>query len=69
MRGGAEDPDATDGVLDDGEYLQPRSGQGDRFEEVAGQQGASAWERKKSAHVLELHSSAGSIPASLLGIV
>jgi hypothetical protein len=35
MRGGAEDPDAAAGVLDDGEDVQARSGQGAGFEEVA----------------------------------
>jgi hypothetical protein len=36
---GAQDPGATAGVLDDGEHVQSRPGQGDRLEEVAGQQG------------------------------
>ena len=34
MRGGAEDADAGAGVFDDGEGVQPCSGQGSGFEEV-----------------------------------
>jgi hypothetical protein len=36
--GGAQDPDSSAGVLDHREYMQPRPGQGNRLEEVAGQQ-------------------------------
>ena len=39
MRGRAQDPDPSVSMLDHREHVQPRSGQGDRFEEVAGQQG------------------------------
>jgi hypothetical protein len=39
VRGRAQDPDPSVGVLDHREHVQPRSGQGDRFEEVARQQG------------------------------
>ena len=53
MGGGAQDPDSPAGVLDHREHVQPCPGQGDRLEEVTGQQG-SAWERRKSAHVVEL---------------
>jgi hypothetical protein len=35
--GGAEDVDAAGGVLDDGEDVQPCSGQGPGFEEVGGE--------------------------------
>jgi hypothetical protein len=35
--GGAKDADAAGGVLDDGEDVQPRSGQGLSFEEVRGE--------------------------------
>ena len=38
VRGGAEDSDAPGGVLDDGEDVQARAGQGAGFEEVAGEQ-------------------------------
>jgi hypothetical protein len=38
MRGSAEDPDAPAGVLDDGEDVRARSGQGAGFEEVACEQ-------------------------------
>ena len=37
--GGAEDADVAGGVLDDGENVESRSGQGAGFEEVGGQQG------------------------------
>ena len=37
--GGAQDPDSPAGVLDHREHVQPRPGQGDRLEEVTGQQG------------------------------
>jgi hypothetical protein len=36
---GAQDPDSAAGVLDDRQDVHPRPGQGDRFQEVAGQQG------------------------------
>src|SRR5271165_4899726 len=36
--GGAQDPDSPAGVLDHREHVQPRPGQGDRLEEVTGQQ-------------------------------
>ena len=39
MRGGAQNPDPTAGMLDHREHVHPRSGQGDRLEEVACQQG------------------------------
>src|ERR1019366_7827609 len=39
VRGGAEDPDPPGGVLDDGEGVQARPGQGADLEEVTGQQG------------------------------
>ena len=39
MCGRAEDADAAGGVLDDGEDVQPRSGQGAGFEEVGGEEG------------------------------
>ena len=39
--GGAQDPDSPAGVLDHREHVQPRPGQGDRLEEVTGQQGLS----------------------------
>ena len=38
MRGGAQDPDSSAGVLDHREHVQSRPGQGDRLEEIAGQQ-------------------------------
>jgi len=34
----AEDPDAAAGVLGDGEDVLPRAGQGDRLDEVCGEQ-------------------------------
>jgi hypothetical protein len=37
--GGAQNPDSPAGVLDHREHVQPHSGQGDRLEEVTGQQG------------------------------
>jgi len=37
--GGAQDPDSPAGMLDHCEHVQPRAGQGDRLEEVTGQQG------------------------------
>jgi hypothetical protein len=37
--GGAEDADATRGVLDDGRDVQLGPGQGDGFEEVSGDDG------------------------------
>jgi hypothetical protein len=39
VRGSAEDPNAPGGVLDDGEGVQARPGQGAGLEEVTGQQG------------------------------
>jgi hypothetical protein len=39
VRGGAEDPDAPGGMLDDREDVLALTGQGDRLNEVAGQQG------------------------------
>lgn len=38
MSGGAEDPDAPCRVLDDGEDVKTRPGQGSGLEEVAGEQ-------------------------------
>src|SRR6266700_6213077 len=37
--GGVQNPDSPAGVLDHREHVQPRPGQGDRLEEVTGQQG------------------------------
>ena len=37
--GGAQDPDSPAGVLDHREHVQPGPGQGDRLEDVTGQQG------------------------------
>ncbi len=39
MRGDTEDPDATGGVLDDGEDIQARPCQRSDFEEIAGEKG------------------------------
>jgi hypothetical protein len=39
VRGGAQDVDSPGGVLDDREYVQAGSGQGDGFDEVAGEEG------------------------------
>jgi hypothetical protein len=39
VRGGAEDPDAASGVLNDGQAVLALVGQGDGFDEVAGQEG------------------------------
>ena len=61
--GSAQDPDSPAGVLDHRKHVQPRAGQGDRLEEVTGQQDLGLGARK-SAHVVELRSGAGSIPAS-----
>ncbi|GAA0981627.1 hypothetical protein GCM10009576_040660 [Streptomyces rhizosphaericus] len=63
MCGGAHDPDATAAVFDHREDVHPRAGQGDRLKSVQARR-VSAWERRKSAHVLELPSVAGSTPAS-----
>lgn len=40
VRGGAEDPDAAGGVLDDRQDVLALAGQGDGLDEVAGQQRA-----------------------------
>jgi hypothetical protein len=58
IRGCAKDPDPPGGVLDDRQDVQMDAAQGDGFEEVTGQQ-ALAWERRKSAHVVEVRSGAG----------
>ena len=39
MGGGAEDPDASGGVLDDGQDVHPRAGQRHGFEEVGREDG------------------------------
>jgi hypothetical protein len=39
MWGGAQDPDAAGGVLDDRQDVHAGPGQGDRFEEVGGEDG------------------------------
>lgn len=63
VRGRAQDPDPSAGVLDHGEHIQSCPAQGDRLEEVAGRQRVGPG-RRKAAHVLEVRSGAGSIPAS-----
>jgi hypothetical protein len=46
VRGGAQDADAPAGVPDHREHVQPRPGQGDRFEEVTRQRGISLGAQK-----------------------
>jgi hypothetical protein len=63
VRGGAQDPDATASVFDHDEDVHPRSGQPDRLQKIAGQQGVGLG-AQEAAQVLAARSGAGSIPAS-----
>jgi len=63
MRGCTQDPDPPGGVLDDRQDVQtgaPRVTVSKKSQASM----ASAWERRKSAQVVEVRSGAGSIPAS-----
>jgi hypothetical protein len=63
MGGGAQDPDPSAGVLKHRQHVHPRP-----VKVVVSKKShasrASAWERRKSAHVVEERSGAGSISAS-----
>lgn len=56
-------PDTPTGVLDHREHVQPRP-DSVTVSRKSHASRASAWERRKSAHVLEARSGAGLIPAS-----
>ena len=62
MRGRAQDPDPAGGVPDDRQHVQAGAGQSYGLEEIAGKQ-SIAWERRKSAQLVEARSGAGPIPA------
>ena len=64
VRGDDEDADPAAGVLDHREYVQSGAAQG-VVSKKSQVRSASAWERRKAAHVVEVRSGAGSIPASL----
>ena len=62
--GGAQDPDSAAGVLSVTESTCSRTPDRVTVSKKPQASRAPAWERRKSAHVVELRSGAGSIPAS-----